>query len=66
MLRTYSWKVHASFIGLALIAAVGCALYGNTGMAAALIVGAVLEGIFCAVLTGFKTLARRRHESLSI
>lgn len=66
MNRAYSWKVHAFFIGLALFGALGCALYGNTGMAAALVVGAVLDSIFCAVLVGFKTLARKRSESLGV
>lgn len=66
MRRVYSWKVHTFFIGLALFGALGCALYGNSDKAAALVVVAVGDSVFCAILVGFKTLMRRRRESLSV
>ena len=63
MSRVLTWKGLVIAVGLLLVVALICVLSGNTGMATVLIIGAVVEGGFHAILVGFASAKRRRHES---
>lgn len=63
MHRVFTWKALGIAVGLVLIAAFICLASGNTGMGSALIVVAVVEGAFHAILVGVATAKRRRYES---
>lgn len=63
MSRVFTWKALGIAVGLILIAAFICIVSGNTGMGSALIVVAVVEGAFHAILVRFASAKRRRHES---
>lgn len=59
MNRVFTWKVLGVAVGLALSAGVICLVAGNTGMASALFVVAVLEGMVGA---GVVAVVRARHK----
>jgi hypothetical protein len=61
MNRIYTWKSLAIGVGLLLAAAFICMIRGNTDMASVLIVVAVVEGAFHAVLVGFVSSKSKRH-----
>jgi uncharacterized membrane protein len=61
MNRIFTWKSLAVGVGLVLAAAFICLIGGNTDMASALIVVAVVEGAFHAVLVGFVSSKSNRH-----
>ena len=61
MNRIFTWKSLAVGVGLVLAAAFICLISGNTGMASALIVVAVVEGAFHAVLVGFASSKSNRQ-----
>jgi hypothetical protein len=61
MNRILTWKSLAVGVGLVLAAAFICLISGNTDMASALIVVAVVEGAFHAVLVGFVSSKNKRH-----
>ena len=63
MNRVFTWEGLAVGVGLVLVAAFICLISGNTDMASALIVVAVVEGAFHAVLVGFVSSRSKRHES---
>ena len=62
MNRVFTWKALGIAVGLVLIAAFICIASGNAGMGSALIVVAVVEGSFHAMLVGFVSAKRRRRE----
>lgn len=66
MTHLLTWKSLAVGVGLILAAAFICLISGNTDMASALIVVAVVEGAFHAVLVGFVSSRSKRHESRAI
>jgi hypothetical protein len=59
MNRVFTWKVLGVAVGLVLSAGVICLVTGNTGMASALFVVAVLEGMVGAGVVG---VVRARHK----
>jgi len=61
MNRVFTWRSLAIGVGLVLAAAFICLIGGNTDMASALIVVAVVEGAFHAVLVGFVSSKSKRH-----
>jgi fucose permease len=61
MNRIATWKGLAIGIGVVLAAALICWISGDTGMASALIVVAIVEGAFHAVLVGFVSSRSKRH-----
>ena len=61
MNRVFTWKSLAIGVGLVLAAAFICLISGNTDMASALIVVAVVGGTFHAVLVGFVSSKSKRH-----
>ena len=61
MNRVFTWKSLAIGVGLVLAAAFICLFGGNTDMASALIVVAVVEGAFHAVFVGFVSSKSKRH-----
>ena len=61
MNRILTWKSLAVGVGLVLAAAFICLISGNTDMASALIVVAVVEGAFHAVLVVFVSSKNKRH-----
>lgn len=61
MNRVFTWKGLAIGLGLVSTAAFICFIGGNTDMAAALIVVAVVEGAFHAVLVGFVSSKSKQH-----
>ena len=61
MNRVFTWKGLAIGVGLVLAAAFICLISGNTDMASALIVVAVVEGALHAVLVGFVSSKSKRH-----
>ena len=63
MNRVFTWKALIVAVALVLTAAFICIVTGNTGMGSALIVVAVVEGAFHAVLVGVASANRRRIES---
>jgi hypothetical protein len=62
MNRVFTWKSVAIGVGLVFAAAIICLISGNTDMASALIVVAVVEGAFHAVLVGFLSSKNKRPE----
>lgn len=63
MNRVFTWKYLGAVVGLLLIAAFICIVSGDPGMGSALIVVAVVEGAFHAILVGFASAKRRRDAS---
>jgi fucose permease len=63
MNRVFTWKGVAIGVGLVFAAAIICLMTGNTDMASALIVLAVVEGAFHAVLVGFVSSKNKPPES---
>lgn len=63
MNRVVSWNGLAIAIGLLLAVAVICIAIGNTGLAAALIVVAVVEGSIHALVITAVSARRRRCDS---
>lgn len=61
MNRVFTWKSLAIGVGLVLAVAFLCLISGNTDMASALIVVAVVEGVFHAALVGFVSSKSKRH-----
>lgn len=61
MNRLLTWKSLAIGVGLVLAAAFICLIGGNTDMASALIVVAVVEGAFHAVVVGFVSSESKRR-----
>jgi uncharacterized membrane protein len=61
MNRIFTWKSLTIGVGLVLAAAFICLISGNTNMASALIVVAVVEGAFHAVFVGFSSSKSKRH-----
>jgi hypothetical protein len=61
MNRVFTWKSLAIGVGLIFAAAFICLISGNADMASALIVVAVVEGTFHAVLVGFVSSKNKRH-----
>jgi len=59
MNRVFTWKAWGVAVGLVLSAGVICLVAGNTGMASALFVVAVLEGM---IRVGVVGIIRARHK----
>lgn len=61
MTRFYTWKSLSVVVGVALVAALMCLAFGNSGMTTALIVVAVIELAFGSALIAVRNTKRRTN-----
>ncbi len=59
MSRIYTWKALGAAVGLILAIAIACVLSRNNGMASSLVIVAILEAIFGALVI---TVGRAKHK----
>lgn len=64
MSQLYNWRVLGVAVGVALLAAFSCLAIGNTGMATALFVVAVVEGLFWAAAIAFTAAKRKTNKAI--